>query len=101
MGERMSILRVPVSENGPELAAEAHFEQHVQVFAVLECAVEPTYIQCTYAQGIEDETQDKLLYQLGLKCIHRIGSVTDRTGTGLPVVITSHHITHQREWNES
>jgi hypothetical protein len=33
----------PVSENGPELAAEAHLEQHVQVFAVLECAEEAAH----------------------------------------------------------
>ena len=37
-----------VSENGPEFAAEAHLEQHVQVFAVLECAEEPARTRRSY-----------------------------------------------------
>lgn len=33
----------PVSQNGPELSTQACLHQHVQIFTVLECPVQPEY----------------------------------------------------------
>lgn len=35
----------PVSQNGPELSTQARLHQHVQIFTVLECPVQPEHKQ--------------------------------------------------------